>query len=231
MRTETNREQALREEILRTQLEIQDHSFDLIRKELYDNIGQALVVTKLHLQAGTDLKEEEAKKLIDESEELISKIIRDLRLVCNPVTVKEIVSHGVIYALKKEVAAINRMNTCRVDLIWNENFPRLDVSKELILFGITQELVSVILDSSSNKEVLINIGYSDSAVKISVKHSPEKGESLSYPNKTITALNSCSKRLDFRARLIYAVIDIIHIAGESTEVIMQLPVLQQTPLL
>jgi len=217
--------QVLREEILRTQLEIQEHSLKLIRKEMYDSIGQVLIFTKLNIHSATSMEQAKARKVIDESEKLIAKVIKHLRLASNPVTSKEIAGNGFIYALKKEVETINRMTTCKLVLTQNENFPRLDVPKELILFRITQELLSVALDASVQQEVLINAGYSDHVARISITLFCNN-EPLSYCDDITTALASCAEKLNFRARLVCARITHTHQPAEDFTILIELPVLQ-----
>jgi glucose-6-phosphate-specific signal transduction histidine kinase len=225
MRGRRNRkkESGYQDEILKIQLDIQERSLQLIRDEAFEQIGQALIVAKQKLQVVSAAKQEKADEIITASVVEIDSAMRDLRLFTRPVRLNEIEQQGFIYALQKEVEIINGMDTCQAELIWNKNFPRLDVSKELVLFGITQELVSIVLHSSSKKEVLINAGYSDAAIKLSIKNRHYSGERISYPDKTTAAFASCSQKMDIRARLLYAVITTTHVADEGIEVLIQLP--------
>src|SRR4026208_1330211 len=65
-------------ELLRTKLEIQDHTLKNISKEIHDNIGQVLSLAKLNLNT-TDVSNLDATDKICSSKDLVGKAILDLR--------------------------------------------------------------------------------------------------------------------------------------------------------
>src|SRR5215469_7194567 len=73
------REAAFRQELLKTQLEIQEQTLENISKEIHDNITQVLSFVKLSLGAVGNTLEHDKKVKVNESRELISQTINDLR--------------------------------------------------------------------------------------------------------------------------------------------------------
>src|SRR5581483_9937456 len=67
------------QELLKTRLEIQEETFRNISQEIHDNIGQALSFVKLNLNTVDAYNAENVKEKLNESKELLSKSIHDLR--------------------------------------------------------------------------------------------------------------------------------------------------------
>jgi len=71
-------EQNLKQEILKTQIEVQDQTLTYVSREIHDNITQVLSFVKLSLGVvGKDAEQTQTK--ISESRELLSQAINDLR--------------------------------------------------------------------------------------------------------------------------------------------------------
>src|SRR5258708_35907012 len=69
---------AFQQELLKTQLEVQEQTLNYISTEIHDNITQVLSFVKLNLGMITN-ETEINKKKINETRELVSKSINDLR--------------------------------------------------------------------------------------------------------------------------------------------------------
>ena len=74
-----NMETKFQQEILQTQLEIQEQTLKNISQEIHDNIGQALSLAKLNLNTMQVTNDEGLQQKILNSKELVSKAIVDLR--------------------------------------------------------------------------------------------------------------------------------------------------------
>src|SRR5689334_15595264 len=76
----TEMEKQYREELLQSQLETQEYSFNQISQELHDNIGQLLSSTKLLLGIAS-MEMETVPDTIKTAEQTVGKAIQDLRLL------------------------------------------------------------------------------------------------------------------------------------------------------
>src|SRR5579863_6131012 len=66
-------------ELLKSQLEMQEQTFQYISQEIHDNIGQFISLAKLHLNT-IDLDQKEiSRQKIENSTELLTKALDDLR--------------------------------------------------------------------------------------------------------------------------------------------------------
>src|SRR5215218_1486408 len=96
------------QEILRTQLEIQEQTFKTISQEIHDNIGQMLSLAKLNL-ATVDLhKELQADEKISNARDLVSKAIHDLRDLSKTLNTETIAATGLLNALEAELNLLQR---------------------------------------------------------------------------------------------------------------------------
>src|ERR1700749_1667879 len=66
------------QELLRSQLEIQETTFKTIAQELHDNIGQVLSVVKLSLSILPLEKDHAAYESVQNSRQMLNKIIYDM---------------------------------------------------------------------------------------------------------------------------------------------------------
>ncbi len=68
-----------RQELLKTQLEVQEQTLNYISSEIHDNVTQVLSFVKLTLAGIASSSEGEKKAKINETRELVAQTITDLR--------------------------------------------------------------------------------------------------------------------------------------------------------
>src|ERR1700752_1975036 len=88
------REAAYRQELLKTQVEIQKQTLENISKEIHDNITQVLSFVKLSLGSVGNTLEESKKAKINESRELVAQTITDLRDLSKSLSFEHIAQIG-----------------------------------------------------------------------------------------------------------------------------------------
>src|SRR5687767_7853237 len=145
----------LEQELLRTQLEIQEQTLQTISQEIHDNIGQALSLVKLNLNTIDIGNESELLGKISDSLTLVSKAIQDLRDISKSLNTDNIVSIGLIRAIEYELEMIRKAGF----LIKKEvrgTIRKMDPQKELILFRIIQETLNNIIKHADAKSITIN---------------------------------------------------------------------------
>lgn len=147
------------EEIIKSQLEIQEQTLQNISWELHDNIGQLLSVAKMQLNMLQHTKTENQKGLIDETGEIISKSlqeIRNLSRLMNPETVKNM---GLKDALQLEMARFNRLNFIKASIKIIGKPVDINQKNEIILFRILQEFISNTVKHSKTEKLKITLTY------------------------------------------------------------------------
>lgn len=166
-REKKNMEKRFQEELLRSQLEIQEQTLKNISQEIHDNIGQTLSLAKLNLNT-IDLQNENAQGKILSSKEMVGKAIHDLRNLSRSLNTDSILSSGLVKAIETELSIIEHAAVFKTEFRTNGAVIRIDPKKELILFRIVQEAINNIIKHSGANRILVDIDFTAHDLKIEV---------------------------------------------------------------
>lgn len=159
-------EQRFEEEIIKSQLETREQTLQNISWELHDNVGQLLSVARMQLNMLQPTVAENQKNLVQETGEIISKSLQEIRTLSkllNPEVVKNI---GILDAVKLEVDRFNRLNFINATLnVLGEPVP-IDHKDEIILFRILQEFLSNSVKHSKTDKLEVTLNYTDKSLVI-----------------------------------------------------------------
>jgi len=155
------------QEMLRTQLEIQEQTLKNISQEIHDNIGQTLSLAKLNLNT-IDLQKQNADEKIFNSKELIGKAIQDLRSLSKSLNTDSILSAGLVKGIETEVSIIEHTESYNTEFNVYGDAIRIDPKKELILFRIAQEAINNIIKHSNATGILVNLHFTNEHLTIEV---------------------------------------------------------------
>jgi len=148
-----------RQELLHAQIEIQEQTLKNISQEIHDNIGQTLSLAKLNLNTLQVKKEEEADSKIENTKELVSKAIVDLRHLSKSLNTDSILSAGLLKAIEHELLQVQKAGSFAASLQIKGNPFRLDPQKELILFRIMQEGINNIIKHSAARTIHVHVHF------------------------------------------------------------------------
>lgn len=146
-----------KQELLQTQIEIQEQTFKTISQEIHDNIGQALSLVKLNLNA-LPVMDQGLIKLTN-SKGLVSKAIIDLRNLSRSMHGDRIAERGLQASLSDELRIIRNIGQIHTQLNTAGDNYRFDAQKEMILFRIAQEALNNALKYSKAKNIIISLDY------------------------------------------------------------------------
>src|SRR3569833_1280052 len=153
------REAAFRQEIIETQVEIQEQTLAHISKEIHDNIPQVLSFVKLSLGNISNTLDEDKKAKVKESRELVAQTITDLRDLSKSMSFEHIVQMGLLKTIEKEVERMNKSDLVEVSLLTAGQTYSLDEQRELVLFRILQEGINNALKYANAKHLKISLQY------------------------------------------------------------------------
>lgn len=156
--------------LLSSQIEIQEQTFQNISREIHDNIGLSLTLSKLNL---TLFCEEHSNQIltskISGSIELISSAIEDLRNISRSLNSDSISSNGFLRALEGEVEAINKLGIALVKLSTEGTERFFHSNTELVVFRIVQEALNNAIKHSKAKIIEILTNFDESHVEIRIE--------------------------------------------------------------
>jgi len=160
---------SFQQELLKTQLEIQEQTLHHISQEIHDNIGQSLSLAKLNLNTlDSDLESNREEKLRS-TRDLVSKVITDLRQLSKTLNTEKIMAAGLLNAMEQELAQLRRTGLFETVLRIEGEVAKLPPQKELILFRIVQESLNNIIKHAGAKVISILANYQPGRMIIMIK--------------------------------------------------------------
>lgn len=145
-------------ELLRTQLEIQEQTFEHISLELHDNVGHYISLAKLHLLTLTSEDKDFSDKL-EASVDLLGTSLQEIRALCSNLNTSNLKNNGLIKTVEQQVAQIGKSGRFEVEFTVSGKTVYMDEKKELILFRIIQEAFNNIIKHSQASKIGIQLAY------------------------------------------------------------------------
>ena len=213
------RELNYQNEILLTQVEIQEKTLTTISQEIHDNIGQLLTAALLTLRT---VKADEAKikGQIDLIDQLMADALKDLRNLSQSLNTDKILEKGLIEAVEFELSIFKRSGINTNLEVVGDYFLILP-QKELILFRIIQESLSNIIKHAKAKNISITISITTEMLTIEIT---DDGIGFDTNGKS-TGIGL--KNIINRSKMIDAETTIISEPGKGTSTLLTLKINNQ----
>ncbi len=156
-----NLKTAFNQQLLQTQLEVQEHAFNQISGELHDNIGQLLSSTKMLLgivERGMQQQQwQHVPNALVTADQTLSKAIQDLRSLSRALNKDWLRSFNLIENLEAETKRITVARTIQVT--FSSRYANLPMEPEaqIILFRIVQEALQNSIKHAKAEHIAIEI--------------------------------------------------------------------------
>lgn len=210
-------------EILESRLEIQEQTFKNISQEIHDNIGQVLSLAKLNINTMDGNDPDDLHEKINDSRELITKAIQDLRDLSKSMNTDFVAEIGLIKAIDYELELLKKVNAYTTTLHIAGNAVRLPAQQELILFRIFQEVVNNIIKHAKASEIVIQLLFQPTRLEMQISDNG-KGFAVETNLENDASLQGLGIRnMQNRARLIGADFKIESTIGSGTHVTIIVP--------
>jgi len=209
------------QELLRSQLEIQEQTLKNISQEIHDNIGQALSLAKLTLST-VITNDEIILDKIKNSKQLVSKAISDLRSLSHSLDTDYVKDMGLQRAIEYELEMIRKSGEMETNLKIEGSPVRLDKQKELILFRIIQESLNNIIKHANASKINVELEYGSSEVRLQMTDNGG-GVDLGPLDEGESRFGLGIRNMHNRAKLIGADFKMQSALGEGTIVRIVLP--------
>lgn len=214
-------EQRFEEEIIKSQLETQEQTLQNISWELHDNIGQLLSVARMQLNIIQADLNENKKNLVNETGEIISKSLQEIRSLSkllNPEVVKNI---GLEEAIQLEIDRFNRLNFINASLIINGDSRAINQKDEIILFRILQEFLSNSVKHSKTSKLEVTLTYSTDTLTIRIQDF-----GLGFDENTVKK-GSGLLNMKNRAKLINTIFDLKSAKDKGVSLTLTYPLIKK----
>jgi two-component system, NarL family, sensor kinase len=214
------------QELLRTQLEIQEQTFRNISQEIHDNIGQVLTLAKLNLNTITNHSvSEDINNKLTNSKDLITKAIQDLRDLSKSLNTEFISEAGLLKSIEYELELLRRTGSIQIITMQEGEYYALPQQKELILFRIFQEVLNNIMKHSQATEIKVILNFQPHHFSLEILDNGDGFNSDEVEQNGQHGLGI--KNMQNRSKIIGANFTINSQPGKGTTVRIDLPVSQQ----
>jgi two-component system NarL family sensor kinase len=212
------------QEVLRSQLEIQETTMKTIAQELHDNVGQTLSVIKLWMSMAPIEKDHEAYEGVQNSKEMLHKVIRDMADLTKSLHTDRIADIGLSEAINFDLASIRRAGILKINFdTQGEEFHFPD-QKSIFIFRMYQEMMNNIIKHSQATHVNVSLIYSgDDTFVLKIQ---DDGVGFDVQVKKNSGSGSSGlglKSMRNRAKMIGADLDIQSEAGKGTDISVTVP--------
>ena len=157
------------QELLLTQLEIQEQTMKNISQEIHDNIGQTLSLVKLNLNTMDLQKEQTLPQKISNSKELLTKAIADLRSLSKSLHTDSVLASGLATAIQNELSLVEKSGVFQTRYEVKGEPLAVDPQKELLLFRIVQEALNNIIKHSKANQITIVTEFTSGRLALSIR--------------------------------------------------------------
>ena len=156
------------EQLLKSQLEIQEHSFNVISMEIHDNVGQTLSLLKVQVNI-MEQRDMLDKGLLSDIKENVGKAMSDLRDIANSLSTERIQTSGLSKMTAHELRRIKNIGVQKVDLEVVGEERDIKIDKKLILFRIIQEGLQNIIKHSTALNIFVSFTFESDVLSIVIR--------------------------------------------------------------
>jgi signal transduction histidine kinase len=207
-------EQEFQHELLHAQLEVQEQILEDISQDIHDNIGLSLVMVNMNLHmVNSPLSDNDVYK-IQKSQELVSKVLLELRQLAQSLNTGFISDMGLLKAVSQQVQMVRKSGVlnCVLDVQGHEE--QYPAQHELLIFRVIQELITNTIKHANASSLRIVISYSSKRLFISVKDDGKGFDTESLNERTSSGLGL--RNMKNRIELINGNFNIHSKPGEGT---------------
>ncbi len=212
------------QEVLRSQLEIQESTMKTIAQELHDNIGQSLTVIKLWMSIAPISADHEAYEGVQNSKEMLHKAIRDMADLTKSLHTDRISDIGLSEAIRFDLNAIRRTGLLNIDYdTEGEEFHFTD-QKAIFIFRIYQEMMNNLIKHAQATHVNVSVIYSGNDTFVLTIQDDGVGFDVKQKKESTSGSSGLGlKSMRNRAQLIGADLSIQSEPGKGTTVVVKVP--------
>jgi two-component system, NarL family, sensor kinase len=206
-------------ELLKTQLEIQEQTFQYISREIHDNIGQFISLAKLQLNTLDFSQLPLAQNKIAHSADLLTQALDDLRDLSRSLNSDLIRNNGLVPAIELQIAYLRKLDVAEISFGVTGDNRFMDEQSEIFILRIIQEAINNIVRHSNARKVDILLRYEQGHLFLSVEDDGMGFDPAAALNPKSSGILNMTKR----ARLIGALLEIRSSPGAGTTVNLSVP--------
>lgn len=206
------------QEILKSQIEVQNSTLQQIGQELHDNIGQLLSVAKLKLNVlDSSIENPENRESINETNEIIGQCIHDLRSLTKSLDGHFVEQFGLQESIAFELQRIRKIKKFETEMTVSGDMYGLGFDKEIILFRIFQEFLNNSIKHSEAKNIQVKLNYHPDQFHLILLDDGKGFDRVSLTDHKMHLSGSGLRHIEKRCKLIGASCELVSSSGNGTQ--------------
>jgi len=206
------REAAFQQQLLQSQIEMQDQTLKNISQEIHDNVGQVLSLAKLNLSI-LSMQMKDNEKITD-IKELVSKAISDLRDLSTGYYADRLAENGLFVTIRHEIKQLEKTGLYTIHFESEIKEKVVDKHTTIFVYRMVQEILNNIVKHSAAKNIWLYMFIEDNKIHISIKDDGKGFDRNSVEFKSGIGLSSIQNR----AAMINGKAEIFSEKGKGTKV-------------
>lgn len=156
-------------ELLKSQMEVQEQTMQTIAGDLHDNIGQMLSLTVVTLSTVNTEDPEKAKQKVAAASELAKRAIKELRQMSRLIYGQELIRGGLTKAINFELEHLQAAGLHQISFASNHQPGQDQNDRDIILFRIFQEVLNNVVKHAEATAIDVLIDHDEQNLSITVK--------------------------------------------------------------
>ena len=209
-------------ELLKTQLEIQEDTFQYISREIHDNIGQFISLAKLQLNTlDMDIKGSTpaAQRVLD-AVDLLTRALDELRDLSRSLSSDIIRNGGLTKAMELLIIQLQKLAAPQVTYELKGDYQFLDEQKEIFILRILQEAINNVIRHSGATSLCISLTYENNSLTMAIHDNGHGFDTTVIETKKNTSGLSNMRK---RAKMIDASFQVESILNTGTVITLIVP--------
>lgn len=208
-------EASFKQELLKTQIEIQEQTLKTISQEIHDNIGQVLSLAKLNLGTFENIENAGNQTRIENTKELVSKALGDLRNLSRSMYGDQLQNLGLTKTIENELSILQHTGQFKTRLVVTGQAYPLEAQKEIIVYRMLQEAINNSVKHAMAKNIHISIFYGESNFSVSIT---DDGTGFDFKSISLTRNGMGLTSMKSRAALIGGELNITSAPAAGTTI-------------
>ncbi|HLX90733.1 MAG TPA: ATP-binding protein [Puia sp.] len=212
------------QELLKSQLEMQESTLKTVAQELHDNIGQVLSVIKLSLSLLPIGKTDPVYEGILNCRDMLNKVIFDVSHITKSMHSDRISDIGIDESIRFELDTLRKSKIATVEFNVTGSPHPLNPQKAIFIFRMFQEMINNILKHAKATQINVLVNYtSDNKFVLTVTDNGIGFNAEKKQTQTTSSSGIGLRNMVNRAKLIGALISIQSGNGNGTAITVELP--------
>ena len=156
--------------LIQTEFEVQEQTRKNLASELHDNIGQLLSLTNVTLASININEKAKTKQKIDDTLNLVTKSIKELRQLSKIIYGEQLLQQGLIPTIEQEIIWLQRNGQFLIEFINEiENTDITNTDKDLFIFRLLQESINNIIKHAEADKIIIHLKYVNDTMQLTIQ--------------------------------------------------------------